>query len=180
MGRPRLVREPVALISRGPTTEKSGGLGIMKGIWPLEGPRPNVSTEATFDRPEPLCCASRGPSSRQCLSRGDNEASHGSRPPPEPRFRPEAWSSSRQAGLGSEPIIRLPKLPDFSVAGPLVVVRPLRAEQVGRPRLVREPVALNWPRCALWLVHAPANAGGCIDPDPKSNWQYQPTGFLLQ
>ena len=105
----------------------------MKGIWPLEGPRPNVSAEAAFAWPKRLRCACRGHSSRRCLSCGDGEAPHGSRPPPEPQHRPAISPNRQSSGPGSEPIMRLPEPPDFSVGGPAAARRALCPEQAKEP-----------------------------------------------
>ena len=43
--------------------------------------------------------------------------------------QPEALSLFRQTGPGNEPIMRLPKPPDFVVAGPAVVGRARSAQQ---------------------------------------------------
>ena len=101
----------------------------MKGIWPLEGPRPDTSAGAAFVLWKLLSHGRRGRSSRQCLSSGAGEARHGSGPASEVCDRLKARRLFQQAGPGDEPIIRSPKPPDFSVAGPVVVGRALCADE---------------------------------------------------
>ena len=84
------------------------GWGINERLWPLEAPRPNVSAERTAVFQKCRRFASRGASSRQCLSCGVGEALPGSSPSPEPPDRPEASSPSPQASPSDEPIKKLP------------------------------------------------------------------------
>ena len=103
---------------------------MMKGFGRLRDRGLIRLQERRFVLWKPRSHGSRGRSSRQCLSSGAGEARCGSRPASEVRDRPNARSLFQQAGPGDEPIIRLPKPPDFSVAGPAIVGRALCAHEV--------------------------------------------------